>query len=116
MTDQPLRKALQLTLDGLVAQIPEDRPLPLNGRRRVVANQGSTGRANLRWMCEKLNSEMDNWPTDKISRWIGFVQGVLAAQRFLDVAVERDRTRPFFHEAYAAMGLGTPETSEMPKE
>lgn len=116
MTDQPLREALRLTLEGLASQVPADKAPPVSGRRRAVMNNGSTTRKNLRWMCAKCLEEIDNWPTDKISRWIGFVQGVLAAQHHLDVSAERDRTRPFFHEAYEAMGLDRPQTSEMPKE
>lgn len=61
-------------------------------------------------MIAQIIEKMDVWPTDKTSRWIGYIQGVLASNGQLDVNAERDRTRPFFHEAYQALGLIVPET------
>jgi hypothetical protein len=52
------------------------------------------------------------WPIDKISRWIGCVQGVMRCRGVLDFSAERDRTRPIFHKAYAATGQVIPETAE----
>lgn len=42
----------------------------------------------------KCNPHM---PIDKIARWTGFIQGVLAARGVISVDVERDRTRPIFN-------------------
>lgn len=39
-------------------------------------------------------------PFDKLSRWLGFVQGVLAVQGIIDVDEEREFTRPIFHQLY----------------
>lgn len=50
---------------------------------------------------------------DELSYRLGFVQGALAAYGLLDVDAERDRTRPIFHAAYAAMGLAKPATIEV---
>ncbi len=36
---------------------------------------------------------------DKIGRWVGFVQGVMAARGWLSVPEERDRTRELFTTA-----------------
>jgi len=41
-----------------------------------------------------------DFPLDKLGRWVGFVQGVLAANGVLDVDAERERTRPLFWTAY----------------
>lgn len=38
-------------------------------------------------------------PIDKLGRWTGFIQGVMASRGWLDVAAERDRTRPIFNRA-----------------
>lgn len=38
----------------------------------------------------------DPMPDDKIARWTGFIQGVMAANGWLDVDAERERTRPIF--------------------
>jgi hypothetical protein len=42
----------------------------------------------------KYNRHM---PIDKIARWTGFIQGVLAARGIINVDEERDRTRPIFN-------------------
>lgn len=41
-------------------------------------------------------------PIDKIARWTGFIQGVLAARGLLNVDDERNRTRPIFAAAIRA--------------
>ena len=102
--DEPdhLRIALAQTLTGLFAFIPED----------TTDNAGPTSLVHLKWMLHEIGRKIDVWPTDKTSRWIGFIQGSLATKGLLDVNAERARTRPIFHQAYAALGLGIPETVE----
>lgn len=39
----------------------------------------------------------DNYPTDKMHRWLGFSQGVLSVIGVIDVDEERDFTRPYLH-------------------
>jgi len=43
-----------------------------------------------------------------LSRWLGFVQGVLTCLGRLSVKEERDFSRPLFHAAYAAAGAIPP--------
>jgi hypothetical protein len=50
---------------------------------------------------------------DELSYRLGFVQGALTVHGLLDVDEERDRTRPIFHAAYEAAGLGRPATVEV---
>ena len=45
---------------------------------------------------------------DKVSRWLGFVQGIMYSQGLLHIEEERDYSRPLFHEAYKEMGLEPP--------
>ena len=71
---------------------------------------------NLIWMCQTIMANIDSYPVDKQGRWIGFVQGVLACKGILSVANERDRTRPFFHEAYAKTDQVVPPTLNMPQD
>lgn len=71
-----------------------------------------TSLANLRWMQARLMIEAGTMPIDKMNRWIGFIQGVLTVKGYLDADAERDRTRPIFHEAYAAAGLAIPQTMD----
>lgn len=66
--------------------------------------------ANLCWMCRTALAEMDAYPIDKLSRWLGFVQGVLVMHGLVHVDEERDFSRPLFHAAYAAEGMDIPPT------
>jgi hypothetical protein len=61
---------------------------------------GKTSADHLRWMCEELLDKLGTMPPDKSGRWIGFIQGVMAANGMLDVDAERDRTRPLYEAAY----------------
>lgn len=54
---------------------------------------------NLSWMTsEILNNQ--NMPCDKVSRWIGFIQGCMSMKGYLDVDSERDFSREYFHAYY----------------
>jgi len=65
---------------------------------------------HLIWMCEKIIENSWDWPYDKTGRWIGFIQGILAAQGLLNIQAERDFTRPMFHEEYERRGVRPPQT------
>lgn len=95
---EPLREALRAVLVGLQPMIPEGD-----------GDGSETSPANLRWMVDRCLTD-ETMPLDKINRWVGFVQGVLAANGLLSVAAERDRTRPLFHAAYRAEGIVPPES------
>lgn len=95
-----LRVALDKTLAGLIELIPN----------RDDGETGAQSIRHLNWMIGQCRSNLAVWPTDKTSRWIGWIQASLASKGLLDSHAERDRTRPFFHEAYQAMGLTIPET------
>lgn len=99
----PLTRAYLEVIDGLLLLIPDE----------LEKDNAKTNWQNLRWMMVTARSCADVWPVDKTSRWIGFVQGVMTCRGILDVDAERDRTRPIFHEAYAAMDLEIPKTQEM---
>lgn len=72
-----------------------------------LAPEGCT-RAHLLWMCETAVAQAPDWPDDKTSRWLGFVQGVMTMQGVLTVAGEREFSRPLFHAAYAEEGRVAP--------
>lgn len=106
MTD-PLKDALRETLDGLYRLIPDDLD-----RSPFQINVNETTPEHLRWMVDQCWANLDDWPVDKTSRWIGYIQGVLAAlSSTFSVSAERDRTRPFFHRAYALMDIDIPGTA-----
>lgn len=95
-TPEPLRGALWAVLEGLKVHIPDND-----------GDGSETSFGNLRWMVDRCLSD-ETMPLDKINRWVGFIQGVLAVQGLLSVAAERDRTRPIFHAAYQEMGIVPP--------
>lgn len=103
MTDLPIRNALCETLDGLICMIPA----------ATEEGDSRTSWQNLRWMTTQALTHVNVWPVDKTSRWIGFIQGVLAVRGYLDVDEERNRTRPLFHKAYEEIGLAIPKTSQL---
>lgn len=51
-------------------------------------------------MLNTLHNNVNDWPVDKTSRWIGFIQGVMYKDGVLDIDEERDFTRPIFHKVY----------------
>lgn len=71
-----------------------------------------TGLENLLYMCNRV-LENPEWPIDKQSRWLGFIQYGLVAKRLTTVDTERDFSRPLFHKEYAHAGVEIPETSEL---
>lgn len=83
-----LRRAYVNTLDGLSADL-------LGKTFGEAAN--FTSADHLRWMCREILHHIKTMPVDKMGRWVGFIQGVMAANGVLDVTAERDRTRPFFN-------------------
>lgn len=51
-------------------------------------------------LCDEAIKNGHKYPFDKMNRWLGFVQGVLAARGAIDVDTERDVTRHIFHSLY----------------
>lgn len=51
-------------------------------------------------LCSEAIRFGHTYPTDKMHRWLGFVQGVLAAKGAISVDEERAYTRTIFHELY----------------
>lgn len=65
---------------------------------------------NLEWMCSHGSAHSDSLPIDKISRWLGCIQGCLAMRGLADLGRERDVSRPLFHNAYKASGIEIPSS------
>jgi hypothetical protein len=51
-------------------------------------------------LCTEVVDNAESYPFDKLCRWLGFVQGLLASKSMINVDRERDYTRPLFHELY----------------
>ena len=104
--DLPVRMAHKDTILELIPLIPN--VIPGSGLR--------TSPTNLRWMLQRCLDEILTFPVDKLGRWVGFVQGVLALSGFMDVDEERNRTRDRFHNAYLSTGQVIPETMQIEDE
>ena len=94
-----LRAAYGPTSDDGKPVIAGEVVLGLHARvpfRRTGFEPNRTSPDHLRWMLEQIHAGKVGGT--KAHRWLGFVQGVLAARGQLDVDAERDRTRPFFTE------------------
>lgn len=85
-----------------------DRYIDLLRRRSYKTMIDHTDADHLIWMCETARTNLGSWPIDKVSRWLGYVQGCLTFVRLIDVGEERDFSRPLFHAAYD----NPPETVE----
>ena len=72
--------------------------------------------ANLRWICAEAQIHGEDLPIDKLSRWLGFVQGCLAMRGLISVDVERDVSRPLFYAAYEASGISVPSQHQKSDE
>lgn len=64
----------------------------------LLANLPERCRAEgLSGLCSEVINHHARYPFDKLNRWLGFVQGVLAAVGIIDVDEEREFSRPFLH-------------------
>ncbi len=61
-------------------------------------------------MLKTLKVNIDNWPVDKTSRWLGYIQRYLIEKEVVTVQGERDFSRPLFQNAYRELGYNIPES------
>lgn len=59
----------------------------------------------IRWFIQETIGRSTTIPIDKLGRWVGFIQGVLAANGILDVDKERKLSRPCFEAVYREQEL-----------
>ena len=55
---------------------------------------------HLQWMCVEIEAHSDDWQTEKLNRWIGFIQCALLANGLLDL----DALKSMFDKAKVAYG------------
>ena len=63
---------------------------------------------------EGINNIME-YPLDKLSRWLGFIQGYIIFSGQSTVEIERDFSRPKFHNAYKEDGINIPKSFDTTK-
>jgi len=61
-------------------------------------------------MLETLEENIDIWPPDKSSRWLGFIQAYMIKENHITIQEERDFSRPLFHNAYKKLGYNIPKS------
>lgn len=66
-------------------------------------------------LCKEAIEKYDSLPIDKLSRWLGYIQGVLIERGLTTVQRERDFSRPLFHKAYAKEGIKIPKSVNINK-
>ena len=71
--------------------------LMINRYLEIIKNSDIKERA--RWInfCE---SALTIKNSDKLSRWVGFIQGVLYSENLIDIEEERNFSRPYYKEMY----------------
>ena len=77
---------------------------------RYIKMLGFNKDQHLRNMCLTIVEKVDEWPIDKSSRWIGFIQAGVIDHKLTSIEKERNFSRPLFHEAYKLMDQEIPET------
>lgn len=88
MADLVMKKGIDIAIlqryHTIVGRLPDN----------LLHSPDKTDHKHLLWMLEQI---MIGEVTGKKShRWLGFIQGVLAARMFISVDEERNVTRPFF--------------------
>jgi len=68
---------------------------------------------HLRNMCLTLVNKMEEWPIDKSSRWLGFIQCGVINLKLTTVKNERDFSRPLFHKAYTNENTVIPQVMDV---
>ena len=63
---------------------------------------------DLKRLSHKAIKEIENYPIDKLSRWLGFVQAYVIFTNQTTVEIERDFSRPLFHNAYENENIKIP--------
>jgi hypothetical protein len=109
--EDPIIEATHQVIGNLMPMIDEQLQFEaLYGRDEKEQKEVSA--ENLSWMARHIlaNREL---PADKISRWLGFIQGVLAVRGRLSVTAERDATRGIFHRAYSVLQIARPVSASM---
>ena len=63
-------------------------------------------------LCREALDNGKDYPFDKMNRWLGFTQGVLASAGLIDVDAEREFTRPLLHQLHVDPVLSFPRPKQ----
>lgn len=105
--DVPIEKQVLLSL---FSHYTRQLPFMWNIESERENIQEEFSNKHLGWMCHTAIENIIAWPDDKLNRWLGYIQGVMAMKGYVRVKEERDKTRELFHKVYAQRGITIPET------
>ena len=74
----------------------------INRYKNIIAEQTVLDKVYWTQYC---NTALEITNTDKLSRWVGFLQGVLFSNGLITVAAERDYSRNLYKPVYESMGV-----------
>lgn len=92
--DQELKKRQQ---EVMVALFSRYRPLMEKAESINELCPPYCTKSSMLNLIDEAIANVDQYPFDKLNRWLGFIQGVLAVKVVINVEAERDFTRPLFH-------------------
>ena len=64
---------------------------------------------NLKELSIEAIDKINDYPIDKLSRWLGFVQCYIIFTNQSTIDIERDFSRPLFHKAYENENIQIPK-------
>ncbi len=84
----------------IVAMIEQCRGMILDSEHDDEQLPESVRSTHLLQMCNRIETNAENWPATKLHRWIGFIQCGMLANRILDI----DAAKAMFDKAKNAYG------------
>lgn len=84
--------------------------------KRYLKMVGFNKDQHLRNMCLTLIEKIAEWPDDKSSRWLGFIQHGVIDHKLTSIEKERNYSRPLFHSVYESQNQPLPESVDVTGE
>ena len=94
---QGLRRIIAMH-ESAIAETVGDQPHVVFNNKIVTAGK----------LIDNVTASAKYFSVEELSLRLGVIQGYMVSNGFIDVTVERDRTRPIFHKAYKELGIIPP--------
>jgi hypothetical protein len=86
-----------LEAKAVLALFTRYRDMIVERKAEMTVEVKDCGPEHLIKLCNEVIDNHQRYPFDKLCRWMGFVQGVLAFQGIIQVEQEREFSRPLLH-------------------
>lgn len=96
-SSQPQGRLSDLEAKAVLALFTRYRDLIVERKAEMDVDVKDCDPEHLIKLCSEVIENHQRYPFDKLCRWMGFVQGVLAAQEIIHVEAEREFSRPLLH-------------------